>query len=185
MRSLLVAVLLLATPGLATAQGTGGGASWIETKTPPSPFIVSLGVGFGRVDGGNNTDGEDLIGASLALDGARRLGPKLALGGHLELALTEDQEYENRHAVLAASARWFLGKSAWLQGGLGVGWYHVQYPSGFEILDAYGPAVHAGAGVVVARAGHFAVGLQGRALYARYDEGGLTTFSLALDLSWY
>lgn len=188
MRSLLVTLavaLSLAPVAVARAQGTGGGASWIEQRTTPSPFIASLGVGFGRLDDHNISAGEDLIGASLSLTGGGRLTPRLALIGHVEMAITEDNEDENRHTVFNAGVRFFPARSAWLQAGLGGAWYHVQYPSGFALIDVYGVSGHVGAGVVVARAGHFAVGLQGRGAYALYDEGGITTFSLALDLSWY
>jgi hypothetical protein len=200
-KSLLVLVVV-AVPGLASAQGYYGGGG-----PPPVPggfhnrmgritYGISAGLGVMGDDGGQITCPScsyNPISGELDFHLGGMLSPRLGLMFEAQVnaqTLHKDVLGDTtlvQGAAMAAVQYW-LTPIIWVKGGLGLAHLSVDdsfYGTTTPVSD--GLAVMGGVGVELLSARFLAIDLQGRLLHGTYGDIGdhVTALSVGLGVNWY
>ncbi|MFT3693943.1 MAG: hypothetical protein QM831_12430 [Kofleriaceae bacterium] len=200
---LIVLAVLLAIPGLASAQGYyggGGGGGYAE----PGGFhhrVGRLAWGFSVGLGGMHDDGSGITNcdncgnaAVLEVDGhiGGVIAPRLAILFEVQANARTvhsdaygDDTVLTQSAAMAAVQYWLLPQ-LWIKGGLGVA--GLQADNSYVTYDyGTGLALMASAGVELLSARWFAVDLQARIIDGAYNSGSdhVTSGTIGVGFNWY
>ncbi|MDB4955373.1 MAG: hypothetical protein JWO36_2942 [Myxococcales bacterium] len=201
----LLAILLV--PGLAAAQGYGGGGGpgyYSQPNPIPGGFHDrtgrlmwggSIGLGGMHDNGSGLTNCDNCsTGPAVEVDGhiGGMLSPRFGL--MLEMQANSRQvhsDLQNGDTFLTQgtamiAAQYWLTPQLWLKGGLGVA--QLQADNAYVTYDFGGGAAIMGAiGFELLSARNFAVDLQGRIIEGSYNSGNdnITSGTVGVGLNWY
>jgi hypothetical protein len=199
----LVALLLI--PGVAAAQGYGGGPGYYNQPNPiPGGFHDrtgrltwggSIGIGGMHDDGSGLTSCDNCSNApAVEVDGhlGGMLSPRFAL--MLEMqgnSRTVHSDFLNGDTFLTQgtamiAAQYWVTPQLWVKGGLGIA--ELQADDRYTTYDfGSGAAIMGAIGFEVLSARAFAVDLQGRIIEGAYNSGNdhITSATVGIGLNWY
>lgn len=204
----LLLLAMLVVPGVASAQGYGGGPGYYSAPPPTQlpggfhdrrgrlAFGGSLGLGGMHDTGSNVTSCNNCNYNPIAVEVDGHIGgfltPRFALLGEVQANFqTVHSDTYNGDTVLSQNTLMIAGQlwvtpQLWIKGGIGFAYlqaddYYFTYDVGS------GGAIMGAVGYELMSARNFAVDLQGRIIQGNYNSFGdsVTSGTVGIGLNWY
>lgn len=187
MRAIAVVCLLLAGPGLAAADGTGGTD---EARPARDGFAIGLALGPGIIaDVGFGDAGG--VGGHASLRVGTSAMPnmlwilQLDTYAYRRTVAGQDEKGEQAVNTLALAAQYYLTGAMWAKAGGGLAGVVTRDGAGAKNASSGGLALLGAGGIDVLRSGPFVVDLEANVALSLFGDGALITVGLGLGINWY